>query len=118
MNEIYVVATFGYIRGRHEMGIVLWFSKLEYAEKYLKNAGKPVDGLHYSYEDDPFEHRWSYAVIEKVHEGRSMNEVISWWKAEYSNTEGRLVNVLKINRESDSVLLENTEGMFNFTHIG
>jgi hypothetical protein len=74
-------------KGFQEEGKRYWFSKLEDAESYLDNAGKPVPDVKNCYYDDPFEYRWKFAVIEKVYEGPgSHNEIIAWYKANYDSS--------------------------------
>jgi hypothetical protein len=61
-----------------------WFKELADAEEYMKLAGQPVPGHENGYYDDPFEQRWSYAMIEKVSEGTMCHsEVIHHYKAEW-----------------------------------
>lgn len=110
-KEIYVLASFRMNqRGSMETGCVYWFSSKEGALKYLKLAGKRVPGSDSTYYDDPFEYRYSYAVVEKVCEGPyGANKVLGWWKAEYND--GRL-KIVKCRAPFDA------SSSFGFTGVG
>lgn len=92
-----------------ELHTVGWYKDLEHMEDYLNHAGKPVPGSEHSFYDDPFEHRWDYAVVEKVGEGpMRSNKVVGWWKARYAD--GCLVAVDKLQEAPFD-----TYGKINFT---
>lgn len=79
-----------------EMHTIMWCSKLRDAEHYLELAGREVKGKPGVYWDDPFECRWSHAVIEKVQEHRfPVPEVMSWWGSRRSNGHGSCAHKLK-----------------------
>ena len=91
-NNIYVVGSFmtketSYGLEVKEVGKCYWFETLQEAEKYLTNAGQETPEGYYF--DDPFEHRWGWAVIEGVPWGPwPMVVAKSWWRAIYAD--GRL----------------------------
>ena len=81
-----------------------WFRELADAEEYMAHAGQPVPGRENCFYDDPFECRWSYAMIEKVGEGTMCDsEVIHHYEAQWyrepnyvnDDTKTELVNDLR-----------------------
>jgi hypothetical protein len=105
-----------------------WFTDLADAVEYLELAGQPVPGappLHYY--DDPFEQRWSYALIEKVPEGIYPNtEIVANYQAkwyldkdyEYDHSVTELVNKFR-QRKFKVVKLDkppfDASQMYNFS---
>ena len=103
MSEIFVLMSFLVKKnGDMEDGVKYWFSSLESAIEYLEFAGKTVDGyteVDRCVYDDPFECRWNYVVIEKVHEGpMSTNEVMGWWEAVFEEGNGMKFEVKKLDK--------------------
>jgi hypothetical protein len=96
-----------------EDGRTMWFSSMERATEYLNNAGKPVPGKDGVIYDEPCEHRWNYVVIEKVHEGFSINEVMGWYEAIITGHWD--VNGFK---KLDKAPWDGAKGTCNFTGIG
>ena len=80
------------------------------ARSYLIHAGKLVPGEDNVYYDDPFEHRWNYAIIEEVYEGFCFPKVMSWWKAEY---DGNRVSAVELEKAPF-----NASQQFGFTGCG
>lgn len=79
-----------------EMHTISWHSTLRGAERYLNLAGREVKGRPGVHWDDPFECRWSHAVIEKVEEGRFPTPVVmSWWGSRRSSGHGFCAHKLK-----------------------
>lgn len=99
--------------GKIETGVTLWFKTEEDARTYLEKAGRPtiIDG-YTAYWDDPCECRWDYVVIEKVYSGRSVNEVVAWYKYQHNDELNRNV-LVEINDPP-----YNDRFMFNLTGIG
>lgn len=118
MNEIFVLMSFGFKKNKYGEKIIdegrrFWFSSLEKALKYLKDAGQPIPGKKDVYYDDPVETLWNYVVIEKVMEGPiSLNVVQGWWEASFEN--GHIKEFVQLDKSP----IDNSELLCNFTDVG
>jgi hypothetical protein len=94
-----------------------WFPTAKLAEEYLRLSGTPVPGQEGVYYEDPFECRWTHALIEEVPWGpMCVSKVLSWWVAKWRKTDHKVLTHTSCGvRQLKKAPFKGADSCFNYS---
>jgi hypothetical protein len=100
-----------------EMHLAGWYPTAKDAEDYLKLGGTPVPGRENCYYDEPFECRWTHALIEEVSCGSlPETKVLSWWVAKWRKTDHKVLRYMACGvRQLKKAPFKGSGSYFNYS---